>query len=115
MSDNSSEINLIWKITDLERELLDGYVFRVYWELTPDFEGTGSSFSGSLELQRPDDLISYENLTEELVVSWVKSSLGEDEVNKLEMNLRNHIQNQNIEPKNSNGLPWSTPVVEETP
>lgn len=108
MSEDLSQINLIWKITDMERQLSDGYVFRVYWELSPDLTGTGSVVSGSLDLQKPDNLINYEDLTEELVVSWVKSVLGEVEVNNLETNLRKHIQTLNSEPTNSTGIPWTT-------
>ena len=75
MSEDLSQINLIWKITDMERQLSDGYVFTVYWELSPDLIETGSVVSGSVGLEKPDNLINYEDLTEELVVSWVKSVL----------------------------------------
>ena len=73
------ETTFIWNIVNLEREIKDGYVYTVHWTLSATNDDYFASSYGSLGLQRPEDeLIAYENLTEELVVQWVKDALDVD-------------------------------------
>ena len=99
-----------WKVAQLERETSDGYVFTAHWavnatETVEDKTYTAGAY-GSIGLERPEeDLIAFEELTEELVVSWVLDKLGEEQVVNMETSLTNQIQEQKT-PSKIQGLPW---------
>ena len=74
-----------WKVSQLERESSDGYVFTAHWNVNATETVEDKTYSagayGSIGLERPEeDLIAFEELTEELVVSWVLDKLGEEQV-----------------------------------
>jgi hypothetical protein len=63
---------------------------------------------GSIGFQRPDNLIPYNELTEDRVIGWVKEALGGDQkVSEIETALQEQIDNQRA-PKTATGVPWST-------
>lgn len=107
---NTSSIAYTWNIAQLERELSDGYVFTAHYTVnaTDGINSTGSY--GSVGFVRPpeDQLIPYEELTEELVVGWVQLALGgEEKVVEIETALKNEIE-QKENPTTSQGLPWNS-------
>jgi hypothetical protein len=69
-----------------------------------------SSFSagayGSIGLERPDNLIPYEELTKEIVVGWVKERMGEEQVETTETALLAQIAEQKA-PSKASGVPWA--------
>ena len=99
-----------WNIAQLERESSDGYVFTAHWtvnatEIVEDQTYTAGSY-GSIGFERPEeDLIPFEDLTEELVVSWIQEKLGEEQVTNMETSLTNQIQEQKA-PSKLSGVPW---------
>ena len=99
-----------WKVSQLERESSDGYVFTAHWTVNATETVEDKTYSagayGSIGLERPEeDLIAFEELTEELVVSWVLDKLGEEQVVNMETSLTNQIQEQKT-PSKIQGLPW---------
>ena len=99
-----------WKVSQLERESSDGYVFTAHWTVNATETVEDKTYSagayGSIGLERPEeDLIPFEELTEELVVSWVLDKLGEEQVTNMETSLTNQIQEQKT-PSKLQGLPW---------
>tara|TARA_R100001086_G_C11729009_1_gene229143 strand:- start:35 stop:502 length:468 start_codon:yes stop_codon:yes gene_type:complete len=54
------------------------------------------------------DFVEYDDLTEDMVVGWVKSTLGEDEVKEIEDNIAAQIDAQENPPAatEGNGVPW---------
>ena len=55
-----------WKIANLERETADGFVYTCHYTVTAD-DGTYTSGAyGSLGLERPENLIPFSQLTEEI-------------------------------------------------
>ena len=99
-----------WKVSQLERETSDGYVYTAHWTVnateTVEDKTYNAGAYGSIGLERPEeDLIPFENLTEELVVSWVLDKLGEEQVTNMETSLTNQIQEQKT-PSKLQGLPW---------
>ena len=99
-----------WKVSQLERESSDGYVFTAHWNVNATETVEDKTYSagayGSIGLERPEeDLIAFEDLTEELVVSWVLDKLGEEQVVNMETSLTNQIQEQKT-PSKIQGLPW---------
>jgi hypothetical protein len=95
-----------WAIANLERETADGYVFCAHYTVNAN-DGTYSSGAyGSIGFQRPDDLIPFADLTEELVVGWVKEALGGDEkVAEIQTALQAQIDKQRA-PSKAAGVPW---------
>jgi len=95
-----------WAIANLERETADGFVFTAHYTVNAA-DGTYTSGAyGSIGFQRPDDLIPFAELTEELVVEWVKEALGGDEkVAEIEAALQAQLDEQHA-PTKAAGLPW---------
>lgn len=95
-----------WDIATLERETSDGYVFTAHWTVSlVDGEYSAGSY-GSIGFERPEtELIPFEDLTKELVVSWVKEKLGDEQVASIESALVSQINSQK-EPISSTGVPW---------
>jgi hypothetical protein len=101
-----------WIIHQLERQATDGFVFNVHWRLAmsetvEDRNYYADTYGVIAFTQNPEslDYIPYEELTEEIVVGWVKESLGEEKLEEMEEMLSNRIENQ-INPPTLSGLPW---------
>ena len=95
-----------WKIAQLEREVSDGYVFTAHY--TVDAKDDVYSFGayGSVGFERPESkLIPFSELNEDLVVSWVKEKLGEEQVAAVENSLQAQLDEQR-QPSKSAGVPW---------
>jgi|DEB0MinimDraft_10_1074344.scaffolds.fasta_scaffold06653_4 hypothetical protein len=95
-----------WGINTLERETDDGFVFTAHYTVNAN-DGTYSSGAyGSIGFERPDNPIPYADLTEDLVIGWVKEALGGDEkVTEILDALQNQIDEQRA-PTKANGVPW---------
>ena len=95
-----------WAIANLERETADGYVFCAHYTVSANDGTYASSAYGSIGFQRPDDLIPFADLTEELVVGWVKEALGgEEKVAEIQTALQAQIDEQRA-PSKAAGVPW---------
>ena len=96
-----------WKVSQLERETSDGYVFTAHWTVnateTVEDKTYNAGAYGSIGLERPEeDLIPFENLTEELVVSWIQEKL---DVDTYETSLQSQLDEQKT-PSKLSGVPW---------
>lgn len=100
------ELTYTWKITQMERKISNGYVFRVDYDIIgTDGEYTDStSCSTILEMPENDqDLIPYQNLTENLVLQWVQERLGEGSIANLKKEVEDKINQKKV---TGIGLPW---------
>jgi len=93
-----------WKIVNMERDAQTGFVNTVHWTCS-DIDGdySGGTY-GSLGLQG-ELTIPYADLTEEVVIGWVKASLGEETVAATEAAVAAQIADAK-EPKVAVGTPW---------
>lgn len=100
--------NFVWGINTLERETDDGFVFTAHYTVDAN-DGTYSSGAyGSVGFERPENLIPYNQLMEETVISWVKEALGGDEkVAEIEAALQAQIDEQR-NPTKAAGVPWAS-------
>ena len=94
----------IWKIVSLERKSADGFVTTAHWTCSDvDGEFSGSTY-GSIgfdgELVTP-----YEQLTEEMVIGWVKAAMGEETVAAHEATVAAQIADAKA-PAVAVGTPW---------
>jgi hypothetical protein len=94
-----------WHIANLERETADGFVLAAHYTVTAE-DGTYSSGAyGSLGFERPDKLIPYADLTEQMVIGWVKDAFGAEKVTEIEAALQAQLDEQR-HPSKASGMPW---------
>ena len=98
-------ITKTWQVNTLQRELADGYVNKVIYRV----KGTDGTYStratGEVDLEKPETLIPYKDLTEETVIGWVKAKLGADQVASIEKAIEDNIALQKT-PIHGVGTPW---------
>ena len=99
-------ITKTWEVNTLERELADGYVKKVIYRVK-GMDGSEEKLraTGEVELEKPETLIPYKDLTESTVHGWVKTKLGTDEVARVEKWLEDEITLINT-PVTGTGKPW---------
>jgi hypothetical protein len=95
-----------WKIANLERETEDGFVFTAHYVINASDGVYTSGAYGSLGFERPDNLIPFSELTEEIVVGWVKEKFGEEKVAEIEAALQAQLDEQR-HPTKASGVPWA--------
>jgi hypothetical protein len=94
-----------WHIANLDRETADGFVLTAHYTVTAE-DGTYSSGAyGSLGFERPDKLIPYADLTEQMVIGWVKDAFGAEKVTEIEAALQAQLDEQR-HPSKASGMPW---------
>lgn len=102
-----------WSIAQLdcypEHEGHSDVVFTAHWRLTGvDGEHTGSVYgSAGLTLDPDAPFTPFAELTEAMVIGWVKDALGEEAVAAYEDNVAQQIANAINPPVISPALPWS--------
>jgi hypothetical protein len=114
-------ITYTWKVSSLKKtntSNLNDVIIQTSWnKIGTDEDGNTGFFPGSSEFQLdtvdPDNFISYDDLTEEIILGWVQSLIGEG------LNAHaNNIISQQIDEKAcrvievSNGFPWDSEPTE---
>ncbi len=96
-----------WHIAQLERETADGYVFTAHYTIDANDGTYKAGAYGSIGLERPEeDMIPFADLTEEIVIGWVKDKFGPEKVTDIEAALQAQLDEQR-QPTRASGLPWS--------
>jgi len=94
-----------WKIASLERETADGFVYTAHYTVDVEDGTYRAGAYGSIGFERPETLIPYADLTEEIVVGWVQAALGEEKVQEVAQALLTQLSEQR-EPTKASGVPW---------
>lgn len=112
----NSNITYTWSIVNLERFVTSGVVYTVHWAVNAilphsgeDSEDVHARSYGSIGLEAPsevDEFIPYEELTPEIIITWVKNKLGEEQTSLIEASLASQID-EKINPVRTLGLPWN--------
>ena len=95
-----------WKIAQLDRETADGYVFTAHYTVEASDETYKAGAYGSIGFEKPETLVPYADLTEEVIVGWVKDQLTAEKVTEVETALQAQLDEQKA-PTKATGLPWS--------
>jgi hypothetical protein len=102
----------IWKVFNLERTLEDHRVFKVHYTVTAvstqtDSEGNPYSIRAGGEADLTGEVsVPFADLTEDVVIGWVKASIGgEEKVTEIQTELDNALS-EKIQPSISTGIPW---------
>lgn len=96
-----------WKIANLERETADGYVFTAHYTVDAEDGTYRAGAYGSIGFQRPDKLIPFADLTEDMVIGWVKDQFGTEKVAEIEAALQTQLDEQRA-PTKAAGVPWAS-------
>ena len=97
-----------WQINTLQRELADGYVNKAIFRVDGNDGIYKFIATGEVDLPKPDTLIPYADLTEEVVLGWVKAKLDADNagtVARIETAVENGVNEQKT-PTTGVGTPW---------
>jgi len=98
-----------WRVTDLIHDLSDGFVSKVYYvvEIIYEQDSIPRAHTNSYEmtLERPETLIPYTDLTNDIVTGWIKSIVGAETVTSIEESLISTVT-EILTPTTGNGLPW---------
>jgi hypothetical protein len=105
-------ISYTWKVTGIKTENRDNItdiVVQTYWQkLGVDGDGNTGTFSGATPFKVLDysDIIPYDDLTEEIVLTWIKNSTSvyDEHINEYiikEINSR-------VVPVVQTSLPWAS-------
>ncbi len=98
-----------WQINTLQRELADGYVNKAIFRVDGNDGIYKFRATGEVDLPKHDTLIPYADLTEEVVLGWVKAKLDADNagtVARIETTVENGVNEQKT-PTTGVGTPWS--------
>ena len=101
-------ITKTWEVNTLQRELADGYVNKVIYRVKGSDGTYETRATGEVDLEKPETLIPYKDLTEEKVINWVKAKLDAQEagtVAKIEAAIDANIAAQKT-PVYGTGKPW---------
>jgi hypothetical protein len=95
-------MNYQWNVVQMDRLTSDGFVVTVHYTVNAvDGDYTASTY-GTVGYTEEGAFTPYSQLTEALVVGWVKDSLGQATVEEA---LSAQIESQK-NPVSESGLPW---------
>jgi hypothetical protein len=101
-----SDTVFTWHIAQLERETADGYVFTAHYTIDANDGTYNAGAYGSIGFERPEEgMIPFADLTEEIVIGWVKEKFGDEKVLEIEEALQSQIEEQH-HPSKASGMPW---------
>ena len=97
-----------WQVNTLQRELADGYVNKVIYRVNGEDGTYKFRATGEVDLPKPDTLVPYGDLTEEVVLGWVNAKLDADNagsVDRIETAIKDGVNEQKT-PTTGTGKPW---------
>ena len=97
-----------FKINNLDRDTDTGFVTTVHWTASKVDGDFTASIVNTQSFVKEDgvNLIPYDDLTEQIVIGWVKTALGEEAVAAIEAALAAQIAEQEA-PSKATGTPWT--------
>jgi hypothetical protein len=92
-----------WSIVQMDRLTSDGFVVTVHYNVSAtDGDYQASTYGTCGYTQESESFVPYDQLTEQMVVGWVQTTLGKDTV---EASLQSQIDALK-NPVQESGLPW---------
>ncbi len=92
-----------WNVVQMDRLTSDGFVVTVHYTVNAvDGDYTASTYGTVGYTQGEGNIVAFENLTPEIVIGWVKESLGQPTVEEA---LATQIEAQK-NPVQETGVPW---------
>ena len=98
-----------WTISCLDHTLPECCVTTAHWRVSKTDGSASGTVYGTITLPHKDHtdptFIPYEDLTEAIVIGWVKEEMGADQVAAHEAAVQAQIEAQK-NPTHASGLPW---------
>lgn len=106
-------IQYIWDFSSINvsnREGLDNVVVSVDWTLKAIDGDLSSTASGTVALEKPDakNFIFYQDITEQVMQSWVEKAINHDAVERIKNGLLWQLNSTNESIQKSMLPPWKT-------
>jgi len=104
----SENIEVFWRVSNLEWEITTGGVRKVFWEIVATDGILEGVHRGSTEFNPdPEDssFIAIDNLKEEVAIDWVSNSILPAHYEIYENRALDNLKKQKLPPIVS-GLPW---------
>jgi hypothetical protein len=96
-------MNFTWNVVQMNRLTSDGFVVTVHYTVNAvDGDYTASTYGTVGYTQEEGNFIPFNSLTPEIVIGWVKDSLGEEIVEEALAAQIEALKN----PVQLSGLPW---------
>lgn len=102
-----------WIICDTKRKPDTGLVFEVTYIINFKLENKEDRHVGFIELvgdANDPNFVPFSELTEELVLNWVQSEIGQEEITRIQTGIETRLQERIDREKNPEflqGLPWT--------
>ena len=97
-----------WSVLDMKREVSDGFVYQVDFALSVSEGDETVTGQGRVAFPRPESLeVAYADLTEEVVIGWVKAERGSERVANMEAQVSEELALKVGTAKQS-GMPWAS-------
>ena len=109
-----------WKVTGLklkDQNQVKDAVVQTYWTKTGvDDQGNEGVFSGAtpFTVDDVDNFIPFKNLTEDIVLSWIKAEVVGGYEQHVNQSIQDKIDKRKETELSSDQLPWNTPSTETT-
>ena len=103
-----------WKVANLDRNVADGKVYTVHYtvnalsdQVDPNSESGGFYSAGAYGSLGFDGEVTtpFADLTEEVVIGWVKEQFGAEKVAEIEAALQAQLD-EKVAPTKAAGVPW---------
>jgi len=98
---------ITWTIEELERNASDGLVVQASWKATAGDAFDAPTKVGIVKLEQGSTFVPFEDLTKDMVISWVKSALGQIKVAEVEALLLSTLAAR-TGTQTIVGKPWAT-------
>ena len=101
------------KIANLKRKPTTGLVFEVTYIMNFELESETDRKVGMIEFEGDEtdpNFVPFEDLTEEIVLGWVTSTLGEEQITAIETEFETRLQeriDKKASPEFLTGTPWN--------
>ena len=100
--------SVVWAVNDLQREVSDGFVYAVDFTVSATEGEETVNGSARVTFPRPESLeVDYADLTEEVVIGWVKAERGSERVANMEAQILEALALKVGADKQS-GMPWAS-------
>ena len=109
-----NETKVTWKVLNLKRQIESGYVYSVDYAINGTNDYHTHSMTATLNLEKPENLVPYKELTETIILKWIQDKLNAENAKDNDRNpstadLENQIKSaieEKTKPTLGTGLPW---------
>lgn len=113
-------LTYVWSLTKFKKQNtseLNNVIVQTFWKKTgTDENGVSATFRGAtpfdLSSVDPNNFIAYEDLTEEIILSWIQTKVSNDDIQRdhIDQSIQENINKKISSTVESLDFPWSVGV-----